>query len=91
MVFTDSVEDIKGDLRIPQDLWSCHTSLVGNYYVEGHVPVETLRKLLDEQPDIDGIALPGMPQGSPGMGGEKDEPWVIYSISDGGIEEFAVY
>lgn len=84
----DSVEDIKEDLDIPQEVWSCHTSLVGDYYVEGHVPVEAVRKLLDEKPDIDGIALPGMPQGSPGMGGEKSEPWVIYSIADGSVEEF---
>lgn len=85
---TDSVEEVKDDLDIPEDMRSCHTSLVGDYYVEGHVPVEVVRKLLDEQPDIEGIALPGMPQGSPGMSGEKQEPWVIYSISDGSVEQF---
>jgi hypothetical protein len=85
---TDSVEDIKDELDIPEEMWSCHTSLVGDYYVEGHVPVEAVRKLLAEQPNIEGIALPGMPQGSPGMSGEKSEPWVIYSISDGDVEEY---
>ncbi len=84
----DSVREIKDDLGIPEDMRSCHTSLVGNYYVEGHVPLAAVQKLLEEQPDIDGIAMPGMPQGAPGMSGEKDGPWVIYSISDSGIEEF---
>ena len=67
---------------------SCHTSIIGDYYVEGHVPVEAIRKLLDERPSIDGIALPGMPQGSPGMSGEKAEPFVIYAITGGAVEEF---
>ncbi len=85
---TDSIEEVKEELDIPEEMWSCHTSVVGDYYVEGHVPVEAIRKLLDERPDIDGIALPGMPQGAPGMSGAKSEPWVIYSISDGNVEEF---
>ncbi len=85
---TDDFEDVKVDLNIPDDMWSCHTLLVGGYYVEGHVPVEAIRKLLQEQPEIDGIALPGMPQGSPGMSGTKDGPWVIYSISGSSVEEF---
>ena len=85
---TDNFEDVKRDLNIPEELWSCHTTVVSGYYVEGHVPVEVIRKLLREQPEIDGIALPGMPQGSPGMSGTKDEPWVIYSIAGGVVEEF---
>ena len=85
---TDSVGEIKEDLDIPEDMWSCHTSLVGGYYVEGHVPVEAIRKLLAEQPEIDGIALPGMPQGSPGMSGRKEGPFVIYSIADVIVQEF---
>ncbi len=87
----DSVEEVKDDLDIPEDMRSCHTSLVGEYYVEGHVPVEAVRQLLLEQPDIDGIALPGMPQGSPGMSGNKDGTWVIYSISGGAVEEFMTF
>ena len=85
---TGDFEDVKVELDIPEDMWGCHTSIVGDYYVEGHVPVEAIRKLLREQPEIDGIALPGMPQGSPGMSGEKDGPWVIYSISGSVVEEF---
>lgn len=91
MVLTDNVEGVKNQLAIPKEMRSCHTSLIGDYYVEGHVPVEALRKLIEEQPQIDGIAMPGMPQGSPGMGGQKDETWVIYSISAAGIEEFITF
>ncbi len=79
---------MKEELGVPEQVWSCHTSVLGKYVIEGHVPVEAIQKLPDERPAIDGIALPGMPQGSPGMSGEKSEPWVIYSIVDGGIEEF---
>ena len=53
------------------------------YFIEGHVPFEAVNKLLKEQPDIDGIALPGMPIGTPGMPGDKDEPFVIYQLKDG--------
>jgi hypothetical protein len=84
----DDNTEIKSSLGIPEEMWSCHTSIVGGYFVEGHVPVEAIRKLLDERPQIDGIALPGMPPGSPGMGGDKTEPFTIYSISNGAIEEF---
>ena len=47
---------------------SCHTSLIGGYVIEGHVPAQTIRKLLAERPQIAGISLPGMPASSPGMG-----------------------
>ena len=50
---------------------SCHTTIMGKYFIEGHVPLQAVNKLLKEQPDIDGIALPGMPIGTPGMPGEK--------------------
>lgn len=57
---------------VPQPLWSCHTARIGGYVVEGHVPFAAIRKLLDERPDIAGISVPGMPAGSPGMGGGVD-------------------
>ena len=90
-VETEWMEDltpVKDDLGIPEEMRSCHTAIIGEYFVEGHVPVEAVWKLLDERPTIDGIALPGMPSGSPGMSGGQEEPFVIYSISDGGVEEF---
>ena len=80
----EEIETVKADLGIPDDLHSCHTIEIGSYFVEGHVPVETIATLLDENPDIAGIALPGMPAGSPGMGGEKDEPWTVYAVDENG-------
>src|SRR3989344_5490917 len=57
----------KTKYNIPLSMQSCHTTVIGNYYVEGHVPAEAIAKLMAEKPDIAGIAMPGMPSGSPGM------------------------
>lgn len=80
------VEDIKRTFNIPKNAWSCHTMRVGKYFVEGHVPIEAIQKLLEEKPEIDGIALSGMPPGSPGMPGRKTAPFTIYSILNGSIQ-----
>lgn len=61
----------------------CHLALIDGYFVSGHVPATVIEKLLTERPTIDGITLPGMPQGSPGMSGTKREPWTISAIDDG--------
>jgi hypothetical protein len=58
---------IKTQHQVPAALQSCHTSLVGGYVIEGHVPAEDIRRLLREKPAIVGLAAPGMPAGSPGM------------------------
>lgn len=65
---------------IPTDLQPCHISLLGGYVVGGHIPVEVVDKLLAEKPAITGINLPGMPEGTPGMGGKKTAPFRIYEI-----------
>ena len=78
-----SLHTIKQKYNIPVEMQSCHTTIMGKYFIEGHVPFEAVEKLLKEQPDIDGIALPGMPIGTPGMPGDKDEPYVIYQLKDG--------
>ena len=78
-----SLHFIKKKYNIPLEMQSCHTTILGKYFIEGHVPIEAINKLLKEQPDIDGIALPGMPIGTPGMPGEKKEPYVIYQLIDG--------
>lgn len=89
------VEDltaIKDQYGVPSNLQSCHTSIVGGYVVEGHIPLEVVEKLLAEKPAIKGIALPGMPSGSPGMPGPKTEKWTIYAIgNDGAVTEFMSY
>lgn len=77
---TDNLAAVKDERGIPRDLHSCHTIDIEGYTVEGHMPVEVIEQLLDEQPDVAGIALPGMPAGSPGMGGEKTETWTIHGF-----------
>ena len=78
-VTVTDVEDVTPTARqlgVPDDLRSCHTASIGGYAVEGHVPVEDIRRLLAERPDAAGIAVPGMPIGSPGMEmGERREPY----------------
>ena len=76
---------------VPSEAWSCHTALIDGYTVEGHVPVEAIEDLLAERPDIDGIALPGMPAGSPGMPGEKTSPFEVLAIDDGMLSVFGAY
>jgi hypothetical protein len=81
---TPDLIEISRKAGIPPDLQGCHTALIGDYVVEGHVPVEAIKKLLAERPAITGITLPGMPLGSPGMDGTKTEPFSILSVSKGG-------
>ena len=83
-----SLHSIKKKYNIPIEMQSCHTTIIGKYFIEGHVPLQAVNKLLKEQPDIDGIALPGMPIGTPGMPGEKEEPYVIYQLIDGKFSVF---
>jgi hypothetical protein len=74
---------------VPEPLQGCHTLLIDGYVVEGHVPVAAVKRLLAERPAIRGISLPGMPAGSPGMNGEKTEPFTVYEIGDGAPKVFA--
>src|SRR5256885_16870952 len=62
---------VKREHGVPERLASCHTALVGGYFVEGHVPAEDLKRLLVKRPRIAGLGLPGMPIGSPGMEGPQ--------------------
>lgn len=75
---------------IPDAFQGCHLSQIDGYLVSGHVPVETVNRLLSERPDIPGITLPGMPMGSPGMSGVKTEPFTIYEIGGKAPEIYAV-
>ncbi|MBI5389648.1 DUF411 domain-containing protein [Candidatus Woesearchaeota archaeon] len=89
VVQTPDMSAIKEKYNIPARMLSCHTTVVDGYFVEGHVPEEAIQKLLTEKPDIAGIALPGMPSGSPGMPGAKKGPFVVYAVGkDGSISEF---
>jgi len=68
-IMVKDMDRIKKEHQIPSNLESCHTAIIDEYFVEGHVPVEAIEKLLQEKPDIDGISLPEMPAGTPGMPG----------------------
>jgi len=88
--FTVTVHDTgnaakRAELGMPENLGSCHTALVDGYVIEGHIPAEDIRKLLEEKPEAIGLAVPGMPLGSPGMDspvyeGRKD-PYDVLLVS----------
>ena len=63
---------------------SCHTAVVGNYTIEGHVPADLIMKLVNEKPDIAGLAVPGMPMGSPGMEGATKESYDVLTFDRAG-------
>ncbi len=91
IMIMEDVEPAKDELGIPEELRTCHTFVIGDYFVEGHVPLEAINKLMTEKPDIMGIALPGMPAGSPGMPGSKSGDWIIYGVNhDGSFFEWFV-
>jgi hypothetical protein len=75
---------------IAADLSPCHISIIDNYVVGGHVPIEVVNRLLAEKPAITGITLPGMPMGSPGMNGRKIAPFTVYEIAKGSRKVYAV-
>ena len=75
---------IKGEKGVPQQLRSCHTATVGDYVIEGHVPASDVKKLLAEKPDAAGIAVPGMPLGSPGMEHPRPQDYASYAFNDKG-------
>ena len=87
-VVVEDMSTIKDKYSIPREMESCHTSVIDGYFVEGHVPLSVLKKLTKEKPAIDGVALPNMPAGTPGMPGLKTKQWEIYQSLDG---EFSPY
>ncbi len=83
---------IKAEHGVPNQARSCHTAIVGGYFIEGHVPAADVRRLLTERPDIRGLSAPGMPIGSPGMEvpGKAPQPYQVLAIaSDGTPTVFA--
>jgi hypothetical protein len=81
----DNITEVKSTYGVPGELGSCHTSLVGGYVIEGHVPADAVQRLLREKPKVTGIAVPGMPIGSPGMeqAGPRDSYEIIAFDRDG--------
>ncbi|WGS21090.1 MULTISPECIES: DUF411 domain-containing protein [unclassified Bradyrhizobium] len=81
---TNDLAEISQKAGVPEKYQGCHTMFVDGYVVDGHVPVEIVRKLLRERPAIAGITLPGMPAGSPGMYGQKTQAFSIYAVTKDG-------
>jgi len=80
----NDVAPIKRELGVPGRMQSCHTAKVGDYFVEGHVPADLVKRLLADRPDIKGLAVPGMPMGSPGMEGPRKDPYDVIAIGKDG-------
>ena len=86
------VAPVKKQFGVPPQLGSCHTAVADGYVIEGHVPIEDIVRLLRERPAKRGIAVPGMPIGSPGMEGPNPQAFKVYAFdAKGGIEEYATH
>jgi hypothetical protein len=83
----------KLEAGIPQTMMSCHTGEIGGYVIEGHVPAADIHRLLEARPDAIGLAVPGMPYGSPGMGPEEArEAYDVFLLKrDGTVETYSSY
>lgn len=87
---THELSAMSREAGVPDDFQGCHLAFIDGYAVSGHVPVNTVNRLLTERPDIKGVTLPDMPLGSPGMTGVKTEAFTIYEIGDGLPKVYAV-
>ncbi len=88
---TAEMDAIKKRLGVPDALASCHTAKLANYIIEGHVPAHAIKRLLAESPDALGLAVPGMPIGSPGMEGGKPEAYDVILFGKSTQSRFGRY
>lgn len=87
---TEDLEGVKREHNVPDDLASCHTAISNGYVIEGHILAADVKRLLAEKPDVAGIAVPGMPIGSPGMeSGNIKEPYTVFTFDE--IGQTAVF
>lgn len=87
---THDLVPMSSQAGIPEDFQGCHLAFIEGYAVSGHVPMSVIQRLLDERPAVKAITLPGMPMGSPGMGGVKEAPFTVYQVGEGAPEVYAV-
>jgi hypothetical protein len=89
----EPMERVKARLGVPVDLASCHTTVIEGYVIEGHVPAREIARLLKEKPaGVRGLAVAGMPMGSPGMdAGGRVQPYQVIAFGDAGRKVFASY
>ncbi len=91
VIETAAMQPIKDEKGVPPELHSCHTAEVEGYAIEGHVPAHAIRKLLAQRPAGRGLAVPGMPIGSPGMEGGAPEVYAVWLFGDGAPRPFGRY
>jgi hypothetical protein len=85
---TANLQVVRHRLRVPADLAACHTAEVDGYVLEGHVPAVAVRRLLEKRPAATGLAVPGMPVGSPGMEGGEPQPYDVVLFGASGRQTF---
>lgn len=91
-VVTADMDALKQQYGVPNDLASCHTAIINGYVIEGHVPAADIKRLIAQKLDVTGIAVPGMPNGSPGMESEDaPEPFTVFSFDQQKAEAFNHY
>jgi hypothetical protein len=89
---TPDMTEVKRALGVPDALTACHTAVVNGYLIEGHVPAADIARLLKEKPKVAGLAVPGMPMGSPGMEGLRTQHYQVLSFDKAGkTKVFATY
>ncbi|MEO0344930.1 MAG: DUF411 domain-containing protein [Pseudomonadota bacterium] len=89
---SDDMNAVKQEFGVPRNMTSCHTARVAGYIIEGHVPAEDILRLLGKRPEADGLAVPGMPVGSPGMEvGDRVDPYKVMLFGEEGASTWASY
>jgi hypothetical protein len=86
-VTESALVSMKRDLGVPSALESCHTAIVDGYVVEGHVPADVIQEFLEEHPKAVGLAVPGMPLGSPGMESDVKQPYNVLMFDASGASK----
>ncbi|MDY7015008.1 MAG: DUF411 domain-containing protein [Cyanobacteriota bacterium] len=90
---TENIDAIKRDNNVPENLASCHTTIIDGYAMEGHIPADEIKRFLKQKPQAIGLAVPGMPLGTPGMeSGNRKQPFDVLAFGGNGqVEVFASY
>jgi hypothetical protein len=92
-VTTNNMQSLKQQYGIPSELASCHTAIINDYVIEGHVPADDIKQLLIDKPEIAGLTVPAMPVGTPGMemGNRKDSFRVLQFDKESKVQSFSEY
>ena len=83
----EAIEPVKTKFGVPRAVFSCHTAVIDGYVIEGHVPAADIDRLLKQRPAVMGLAVPGMPVGSPGMEGKNPKPYDVLTFDNNGTTQ----